>query len=182
VSGTVINLVFLCTGNAARSVMAGAVLNELRRDVAIVTAGTHVIEGQPMSRRTRDALDELGLSAPGHRSHQLGSDDVAKADLVVAMAREHVVYVRRNHPEVASRTATIRRLCRDLSSPPPPLSSRLAMLDLADVSLEPWEDVPDPAGGDIDVFRACAREMQVLVDALAPRLGAVTPHSSAGSG
>ena len=36
--------------------------------VAITTAGTHVIEGMPMSWRTRDALAGLDVSAPGHRS------------------------------------------------------------------------------------------------------------------
>jgi protein-tyrosine-phosphatase len=38
------------------------------------------------------------------------------------------------------------------------------------VDLEPWEDVMDPAGGDVDVFHATAREIQTLIHALAPRL------------
>ena len=65
-------LVTLCTGNAARSVMAGAILAEHVPAVVVATRGTHVIEGMPMSWRTRDAIVALGAKAEGHRSRQLG--------------------------------------------------------------------------------------------------------------
>ena len=41
---------------------------------------------------------------------------------------------------------------------------------LHEVGLEPWEDVVDPAGGDLDVFVACAREIADLLHDLIPRL------------
>src|SRR5262249_30579609 len=47
---------------------------------------------------------------------------------------------------------------------------RLATLDLAHAELASWEDVDDPAGGDLPVFRACAREIRDLVDRLVPPL------------
>ena len=160
---------FLCTGNAARSVMAGAMLAAKAEGVKVTTAGTHVIEGQPISWRTRDAMTEVGVAAVGHRSRQISRHDL-EADLIVALAREHVGYIRREHPEAADRTATLRRLSRDLPHEPGPLTTRIAALDLGHVELEPWEDVDDPAGGELDTFVACAREVLHLVDQLAPRL------------
>ena len=66
------DLLVLCTGNAARSVMAGFMLEYLRdgragEPLRIVTVGTHTIDGQPMGLRTRTALARLP-SSPGPTS------------------------------------------------------------------------------------------------------------------
>ena len=163
-------VVTLCTGNAARSVMAGAILADLAPDLDVGTRGTAVIEGLVMSWRTRAALDELGLRADAHRSRQLTTDDLDRADLVLAMAGEHVEYVRRTHPEAAARTATLKRLARDLPATDGDLPTRLAALGLDTVTLEPWEDIEDPVSGDVEQFHRCAREIRDLVEQLVATL------------
>src|SRR4029450_13531226 len=94
--------------------MAGPMLEARRPDLDVVTAGTHVIDGQPVSWRTRDALASVGLEAHHHRSAQLRAHDLPGTDLVVAMAGEHVAWVRRAHADAADRTLTLHRLVRDL--------------------------------------------------------------------
>jgi protein arginine phosphatase len=159
-----LRVVTLCTGNAARSVMAGFMLEHLARPgrpLTVATAGTHAIEGQPMSLRTRAALaslPELGRVAAGaHRSHQLTEDDLEWADLVIAMEADHVRYVRRWHASAAGRTATLRHLVEHLPGPAGPLAPRLA-------------EVIDPAGGDEAFYVACAKELWGLSQSLVPRL------------
>ena len=163
-------VVMLCTGNAARSVMA-TVIGRSRTDaVRFVGAGTHSIEGLPMSGRTRRALESLGLADGSHRSHQLTAADATGAHLIVAFAPEHVDYVRRVHPEAAARTATIKRLVAELPPGPEPLAQRVAALKLAGTEV-PWgEEVVDPGGFDEDVFIACAQEIDSLMDQLLPLL------------
>ena len=160
-------ILFLCTGNAARSVMAGAALAARLPDIVVETAGTLTVDGQPMSWRTRTALESVGLEPPHHRSRQASPADLDRATLVVGLAPEHVLWVRRNHGAAAARTATLKRLVRDLGTDDRPLAERVAELELAAIELEDWEEVIDPGGGDVDVFIACAQEVDELIDGLA---------------
>ena len=40
-------------------------------------------------------------------------------------------------------------------------------LGLAQVEIQPWEDLDDPAGGDVEVVAACARDVLDLTTTLA---------------
>ena len=162
------DLLVLCTGNAARSVMAGFMLEHLRdgrpgEPLRVVTAGTHTIDGQPMGVRTRTALSRIpelaGTDYRRHRSRQVHGADLVHAELVVVMEADHVRFVRRRFPDAAHKTATIRRLCADLASPPPSLAERVSALELADVEVSDDEDVMDPAGHEADVYAACVDEL-----------------------
>src|SRR6516165_7086797 len=161
------DLLVLCTGNAARSVMAGFMLEALadgRPDpLHIVTAGTHSIDGQPMGLRTRTALLRIpelaGADFRRHRSRQVQGVDLVHAQLVVVMEADHVRFVRRRFPDAAAKTATLRRLCADLVPAPPVLPARVGALHLAGVELSDDEDVMDPAGHEDDVYAACVDEL-----------------------
>ena len=150
--------------------MAGAALAARLPEVEVETAGTLTVDGQPMSWRTRTALESVGLVAPSHRSRQASTRDLDRATLVIGLAPEHVKWVRRNHAGDAARTATLKRLVRDLPVDDRPLADRVASLDLASVHLEDWEEVVDPGGGEVDVFVECAHEVFDLVELLAGKL------------
>ncbi len=164
------SVLFLCTGNAARSVMAGVALAHRRADLTVETAGTLVVGGMPISWRTRAALDDVGLPWPRHASKQADRRLLARADLIVGLAPEHIHWVRREHPEMAARAGTLIRLTKELPAPMSPLAERVAQLALAGTELEPWEEVVDPGGGEVVDFIACARDIVVLVDRLAELL------------
>jgi protein-tyrosine phosphatase len=169
-------LLVVCTGNAARSVIAGVVMGTVAGSsgtrVEVETAGTHAVDGQPISSRTRDALALIGLSAPepAHRSSQLDEPSLQAADLVVVMEPDHVRYVRSRHPQAAPRTATLPYLAMHLDPSTLPLTSRVARLRLAELDPGIEGEVADPAGQDEAAYAACAREIQVLASELMHRL------------
>ncbi len=164
------DILFLCTGNAARSVMAGVALSTRRPDLSVETAGTLTIDGLPISWRTRSALDDVDLPIPSHRSRQATGALLETAQLVIGLAPEHIEWVRREHPEASARTGSLIRLVADLDVSEAPLADRVAALRLDAVELSSAEEVVDPGGGEVEAFIASARHIDGLIERLAPRL------------
>ena len=167
----------VCTGNAARSPMAAAMLRALDTDgrLDVRSAGILTLEGHPMGARTRSALARHGLVDHAHRSRQLRGDDTADADLVVVMEPLHLRWVRRNLPEASPITGSLHRLARDLSPPQGEadaidLGRRVRALELDTLEPEPWEEIVDPGAGEQDDFDRCSDELRLLVTELHRRL------------
>ena len=168
-------LLVLCTGNTARSVMAGFMLDALAtragEPLHVVTAGTHTIDGQPMGLRTRTALTRLpeleGADFRRHRSRQVHGVDLVHAELVIVMEADHVRFVRRQFPDAAAKTGTIRHLCHHLAPSPPDAgaSAWRHCVSTRSSSTTP-SDVLDPAGHEADVYAACVDELWGLCQTL----------------
>lgn len=167
-----LNIVTLCTGNVARSVMLGYMLTSLAENSGqewkIRTAGTHVVEGSAMSGRTREALtkiDGLGDHRYGaHRSHQLDIADAEWAHVILAAEVDNVNYVRMNFAPYGDKVVQLAAFVQFA----PTMGSYNAKLRVA-VSHEPTKDcdVDDPAGGHQATYDRCARQLWELAQSFA---------------
>jgi len=175
----------VCTGNAARSPMAAAMLRSLDSEgrLDVRSAGVLAVEGQPLGVRTRSALARHGLADYSHRSQQLNAEDAADADLVVVMEPMHLMWIRRELPSLSPITGSLRRLARDLVALERPicdvdattasasdLRRRVRALGLGQLEPEPWEEVIDPDSSNQDAFDRCADELHLLTAQLHRRL------------
>ena len=128
------------------------------RDWRVRSAGTHVIEGQAMSARTRRALEaipELGHHRYGaHRSHQIDHADVDWADVILAAELDHVRYVER-----LSATARAVQIGAFVAGAPTGLALDDQLLEVVARPVEADLDVADPAGGEQADYDACARQL-----------------------
>ena len=164
-------ILILCTGNATRSVIAGAVLagppprrrgrhgrHDVDRRAADELADAGRLRGrrrhaagapQPPGRGRRPRPGD-GRHRPRPRARRVGPPRAPVGGAAHGDAEAPRPRPRRRRP--AARRARRRARPRRASSWPP------------------WEEVVDPGGGEVEAFIACAQEVVALVDDVADRL------------
>lgn len=134
-------LLFVCTGNTCRSALAEALARKViiergLADVEVSSAGTSAWDGAPASDGALLVGMERGLDLSQHRAQMLTRELVEKADLVLAMGPHHLERIE------ALGGSGRSYLLTDYAS--------------YGSSARP---VTDPIGGELDVYRATADEL-----------------------
>jgi protein-tyrosine-phosphatase len=164
-------VLLVCTGNICRSPMAeGLLRSALERRLGdgaprVVSAGTIAREGAPAMPEAVEAAAELGVDISGHSARRLRHEHVREAMLIVGMAAEHREDVVALVPDAEARTFTLKELVRLLEGSDP----------------RPGEDdVMDPLGLSLQVYRAVASELGDLCERLAGGLYDRSPVAPSG--
>lgn len=134
-------ILFVCTGNTCRSALADAIARKVAverglAEIEIVSAGTSAWDGAPASDGALLVGMERGLDLSQHRSQTLTRQLVRDADLVLAMGPHHLERI-----EALGGTGKAYLLTD--------FASRGAVA----------RPVNDPIGGELDVYRATADEL-----------------------
>ena len=75
-------ILFICTGNAARSQMAEGLLRNLKSEFTILSAGT---KPEGVSKKAVKVMKEVGLDISNHTSNQLDEVDWKNADFAITL-------------------------------------------------------------------------------------------------
>lgn len=161
---------------------------------SVVSAGL-LPGGAPATPAAVAAMAAMDLDTSGHRSRHLSQADLAGADLVLGMTREHVREAVLASASCWPRTFTLKELVGRAEQAGP----RRADQDLGDwlgwlhagrsredlLGASPADDVEDPIGGTGAAYAATARELDHLTARLAelawghPRTGSgIGPRSA----
>jgi len=175
----IIEILILCTANTCRSPMAealmGRALADRGLDVAVSSAGL-LYDGEPATVTGVDTMEAWGLDLTGHRSRRVTPDLLGSADLIVAMARQHVREAVVLRPDRYPRIFTLKEIVRrgtDVGPRPAdePLEAWLARVHqgrrpTGQLGESPDDDVADPVGQGPAVYERTARELDDLITRL----------------
>jgi len=109
------NIVFVCTGNSCRSVMAMELLKKKmakRQDVNISAAGLSILPGMGASFETRKLLEQEGIDVSKHRARQFTAEIAKRADLILVMQKVHEQRILRDYPFVKNRLYLLKEFAK----------------------------------------------------------------------
>src|SRR3989338_1972103 len=116
------HVLFICTGNSCRSVMAKAVLEKLLKESALYgkvrvdSAGTGAYQGIPAAPNTIEVIKEEGMDVSMHKGKAVTVELLRKSDLIFVMERAHRDIILNRLPGIDSK---IRLLKEDREIPDP---------------------------------------------------------------
>ena len=107
------SVLFVCTGNSCRSVMAEAIarkrLYELGKDdIEVYSAGVRALNGLPPSDETIEVMKEEGVDVSSFQTKHITPYMIKKADLIITMEPVHKDEILSMVPAAESKTYLLK--------------------------------------------------------------------------
>ncbi len=134
------HVLFVCTGNSCRSVMAEYLLRKMlsgRSEVEVHSAGTSVFLRSTASAETIHVLAKQGIDARAHFSQPLNNIVVNKSDLILVMTRAHRHLVLEHFPSAEKKIYLLKEFAEQT------------------IGAEMELDISDPMGKSHSAYEEC---------------------------
>jgi len=136
-------ILFVCTGNTCRSVMAQGLLKNMLREkgienVKVNSAGIAALPSYGIYGVLEKVLKEEGIEISNHKPNQITPQIVKDADLILVMERRHKEAILEMAPEVENRVFLLKEFAGEKEN----------------------LDIPDPIGQPEEVYRKRLEEIK----------------------
>ncbi|MBC2136738.1 low molecular weight protein arginine phosphatase [Listeria innocua] len=110
------NILFVCTGNTCRSPLAEKILQNMRPDLEVRSAGTRALDVDTISENAREILLQMNL--PGaHAAKKITEADIDWADEVYVMTKNHQAELKSIFPAASNKIQLISEDETDITDP-----------------------------------------------------------------
>ena len=155
-------ILFVCTGNSCRSVMAQGLMQRALQQAGIESihvesAGVFAIDGMSPTRETQRVLQEIGIDCTDHRARTLTPEIAHAADLIFVMEQFQADETMRRAPSVKEKVHLLK-----------PYG-----LPRGETVNNP--NIPDPIGKPLEVYEVCFADIREAVERVAKSLGVHKP-------
>ena len=139
------SILFVCSANQCRSPMAEVLFRQLLEekgeadDWRVESAGVWAYDGSRATTNAQKVMEECGLDLSQHLSQPADSTLLKQFDLTLVMEQRHKTVLQEQNPQLADRIYLMREIAGQEG------------------------DFADPVGGSLELYRAAADELEMII-------------------